>query len=528
MGSGICEHKRQKYDCSICLGFPRSMTKKRKKRLSGESFEDAVKRWEKENRWEPDISQDRERILDAFDFEISQCLKTFYSNRSIMSFIARTYTFRRDYSQEFDIVDLSIRAKETFASPSQRIRSLASQIFAGFPPYMRHVFWQFLIGPVETTLLGLDRAKQPKLNHDGSMQKDQIRANFANKCYADVGVIFKEGKELQMVIPNYDAELKYNSSALQSPRSSWINASWYNSFLLDNNDKNNNTNGQGSSTAGKVHADTLPEIIKMIEAKNENSVQYVCESLMLELPISNYEPHSMVIQVQQKICLKRGEAFKNVGILIVPSDANINYLMHWSGKIYIDNFVDIWDDTSSECSAALCLKNNDCRQRTYSHLKEGVSSDGFAEIVFYGKKIGSLKCVIDGEDYRDLVDIKGSFQELCRSIDPEQSSTDLVTPTKVECSSDNMATCDVIPSLEETIFLPMKDITESRRMDKYHTRKYQAQLQFNIRSKEYVFDLSAISRAERLPNSKYPIAKKNMSKALVNNQIWYSRYHLQS
>ena len=59
---------------------------------------------------------------------------------------------------------------------------VASQIFAGFPPYMRHIFWQFLMGPEETTLLGLDRAKQPELNNDGTIKKNQIRANFANKC----------------------------------------------------------------------------------------------------------------------------------------------------------------------------------------------------------------------------------------------------------------------------------------------------------------------------------------------------------
>ena len=155
-----------------------SMTKKRKKRLSGESSRTPLNDGKKRI----DGSQTflrTENVYWTLDFEISQCLKTFYSNRSIMSFIARTYTFRRDYSQEFDIVDLSIRAKETFASPSQRIRSLASQIFAGFPPYMRHVFWQFLIGPVETTLLGLDRAKQPKLNHDGSME---ARSNPCKLC----------------------------------------------------------------------------------------------------------------------------------------------------------------------------------------------------------------------------------------------------------------------------------------------------------------------------------------------------------
>ena len=546
MGSGICNHKRQRYDCSLCSGIPRSH---KKKRLAGESFEEALRRWENNQRWEPNMSRDKERILDAFDFEVSQCLKTFYTNRSLMASQSSVYVFKRDYTQLFDIIELSVRAKETFASPFQRIRSLATQIFSRFPQFMRHIFWQYLLGPEETSKLGLDHAKQPKTNRDGSIRKQPAYMRFTDKHLADVGILFKEGKEFQMVIPNYRMEVQ----SKEGPH--YLNPSWYNSFL------------HGGPDAGDY---VLWKIINNVEAKNNNSIAHVCESLSLQLPLSNKDPHSLVIRVQE--LSQAGKSLKNIGIIVLPSDANIDYLIHHCGVTFIEDFEQIWRENEGYCSADFAVKDCECSRRVFEsfslrcfrdfsstelkrvmfcaewdrykdenvcpndHAPDIFSSevsgrlydvfDGFKEMRFRGFKLKPTESSRDDRKDDNFVHIRGSFRKLCRTLRIHNVSCNGTALGEVECHTDNVAICDAIPSLEETLLLPMKDVPNDRQWDKNSFSRYQTKIRYNLLGVRHIFHLSVISRAERLSDSKYPVVKKNISKSVVNSQIWYSNYVL--
>ena len=73
---------------------------------------------------------------------------------------------------------------------------------------------------------------------------------FTDKRVADVGILFKEGKELQMIIPNYGVELRLKEHPY------CLNQSWYNSFLY------------GGLTSGD---NVLRKIINEVEGKNKYS-----------------------------------------------------------------------------------------------------------------------------------------------------------------------------------------------------------------------------------------------------------------
>ena len=126
------------------------------------------------------------------------------------------------------------------------------------------------------------------------------------------------------------------------------------------------------------------------------------------------------------------------------------------------------------------------------------------------------------------VHVWGSFRKLCRSLDIQNTSCEGTALVEVECRTNNVAICDAIPSLEETLLLPMKDVPNDQRAAKNSFNRYQTKIQYNMRGARHAFQLVAISRAERLPNSKYPIVKKNMSKSIVNSQVWYSNYNVQN
>ena len=570
MGIGICEHKRQKYACTLCLGVPRLPRSRKRKRLVGESFEDAIIRWENDERWDPAMAQDRERILDAFDFEVSQCLKTFYTNWSFKSFQTPIYVFKRDYTQLFDINELSVRAKETFASPFQRVRSLASQVFSRFPLYMRHIFWQYLLGTEQTSLLSLDGSNINKVKKTavGAITK-QIKS--INKSVADVGILFKEDRKLQMVIPDYNVELKskYGSSSLAR--------SWHKSFL----------HGDPSSS-GNV----LRESIDRIEAKNKYSITYVCESLSLQLPLSNNCPHSLVLQVQR--LSNAGKSISNVGIIVVPNDADVNYLIYWCGVLFIDGFKDRWcDDVPQDCHAVLSVEDDECSRRVYDTLtarcvvdylsnekrnefvnewgrindqkyqkmnncnasdtslssssssSSSLSSpseededwersgklydvfDGFREMRFVGFRIDSFNYLYADQNHGDRAHIRGSFRKLCRSVDLQDVSFDGAKLSEVECLADRIAICDAIPTLEETLLLPMKDVPSSNRRTNRCCSRYSAKLRYELWGIRHMFQVTAISRSEQLPVSQCPIVKKKMSDSIANSQIWYTNFNVQ-
>jgi hypothetical protein len=55
-------------------------------------------------------------LLTAFDYEVSQIIKTFYT---VPGRGAKIATFKRDYSEFFSLPVLSSRAKGLFSSPTQ-------------------------------------------------------------------------------------------------------------------------------------------------------------------------------------------------------------------------------------------------------------------------------------------------------------------------------------------------------------------------------------------------------------------------
>lgn len=366
---------------------------------------------------------------------------------------------------------------------------------------------------------------------------------------------------LQMLIPLYENELKGKKKIVPGaiPSHIWLNYEWYRKFLYGEYTSNTDRQGLVPGT------DVLRQAIIAVENKNKN-IGYVCETLGLDLPISNTDPHSLVLFVKRrhkKSANDSGSKPKS-GVLIVPNNTDARFLKPWLGLKFIPGYEEenITEHRYLKDSFDLKVTNNYCWPKKIMvekfkawmplwHKKNLKFKDCVDDAIAVQKKaeyhahsmIMAEKKTVDKEHLQavksmhdtydgfqqvifrtDLCDIppdissfpqlpiRGSHKALITSMHVERdmiddSNIDNLT-TNVICAEKSIAICDVIPTLEETIYVPAKD-TQMRSSNPIHaldddnenfSSKYEVEIDYrssNNESDAHSMSVKAICRCER-------------------------------
>jgi hypothetical protein len=241
----------------------------------------------------------KEDLLRAFEFEVSQALKSYFNDRFGRR---QAYHFQRDYTDYIDKIDLQMFSQKIFGTPRQKLKVAIYNILVNELKVILHI-----------------------------VAADVIVEFLFKPTTWDVGILEKYGGGLRMKFPKWNGnekiDMEYSLIASGPPVK-----------ILQ-------------AKADFIYKDTISAIISTESRISKNDV---CVTLSLPPPVNESQPHGLVIFVKMKDEREDNKHWSNLGTIVVPDNDSVCRI-----EYHVQSLYELWKKKVSKGGLPLLLQQQE-------------------------------------------------------------------------------------------------------------------------------------------------------------------------